>query len=71
MKSHVVESDIKPTNILLARDGSVKMCDFGISGRLGIDSLIGGNVGCQYYMPPERLAPPTAPDSEPLRCTYF
>jgi serine/threonine protein kinase len=26
--------DVKPSNILLGRDGAVKMCDFGIASKL-------------------------------------
>lgn len=28
----VIHRDVKPSNILINRNGEVKMCDFGISG---------------------------------------
>jgi serine/threonine protein kinase len=31
---HVIHRDVKPSNILLSKEGRVKMCDFGISGYL-------------------------------------
>ena len=43
-------SDVKPSNMLLDSDGNVKLCDFGISGRL-VDSLaFTRNAGCAGYM---------------------
>jgi len=45
----VIHRDIKPSNILLSRSGCVKMCDFGISGRL-VDSVAKTNIGTQSYL---------------------
>ncbi|KAF0991498.1 hypothetical protein HZS_974 [Henneguya salminicola] len=46
--------DIKPSNILLNSSGEVKICDFGVSGKL-IDSMANTFVGTRSYMAPERL----------------
>ena len=48
--------DVKPSNILLNRSGSVKMCDFGISGQL-VNSLAKTQVGSQNYMAVSTLQP--------------
>lgn len=42
--------DVKPSNILMSKDGEFKLCDFGISGRL-VDSIAKTmEVGCRPYM---------------------
>ncbi len=46
--------DIKPTNILANTKGQIKLCDFGVSGKL-IQSVAKTNIGCQSYMAPERI----------------
>ena len=46
---------MKPSNILVKRNGEVKLCDFGVSGQL-IDSLANSFVGTRSYMAPERLS---------------
>ena len=49
-KLQVIHRDVKPSNILINRDGDVKMCDFGISGYL-VDSVAKTvDAGCKPYM---------------------
>jgi eukaryotic-like serine/threonine-protein kinase len=53
----VVHRDVKPTNIMVRADDSVKLTDFGIASRAGDPRLTsaGMALGSLYYMSPEQV----------------
>ncbi|KKO97758.1 STE/STE7/MEK1 protein kinase [Trichoderma harzianum] len=54
IKHHIMHRDIKPSNILINSRGSIKLCDFGVSGEL-VNSIADTFVGTSTYMAPERI----------------
>lgn len=55
----VIHRDLKPGNILVARDGTVKVLDFGIAAILRTDvtklTATGSPIGTYQYMAPEQV----------------
>jgi serine/threonine protein kinase len=66
--------DVKPSNVLLADDGRVKLCDFGLAA-LASASDLARPYGSPGYASPEQLATPTDVDERAdvygLGCTLW
>ena len=55
-KNHIIHRDIKPHNVLLARDGMLKVADFGIAQATTSETIVAGssNLGSVHYISPEQ-----------------
>ncbi len=54
----VIHRDIKPKNILLTEEGEVKVSDFSVALRIGLDvtdTQVDGYLGSPLYMSPEQV----------------
>ena len=54
--SYIIHRDIKPQNIMILEDGTVKITDFGIAMALNSNELTQTNsvMGSVHYLPPEQ-----------------
>ncbi len=56
-QNHVVHRDIKPQNIIISREGKIKVADFGIARAVSQTTTIDNytqNIGSVHYLSPEQ-----------------
>lgn len=55
-ESYIIHRDIKPQNVMILEDGTVKITDFGIAMALNSNELTQTNsvMGSVHYLPPEQ-----------------
>lgn len=52
--NQIVHRDIKPQNIMISREGKVKVTDFGIARAASANTLSGNAMGSVHYISPEQ-----------------
>lgn len=51
---HIIHRDIKPQNIIISKDGKVKVTDFGIARVSSADTIKSNAMGSVHYISPEQ-----------------
>ena len=52
--NHIIHRDIKPQNILIARDGTAKVTDLGIAKAASSNTITANAMGSVHYISPEQ-----------------
>lgn len=52
--NHIIHRDIKPQNIIISKDGKVKVTDFGIAKAATSDTITSNVMGSVHYTSPEQ-----------------
>ena len=52
--NHIIHRDIKPQNIMISKEGKVKVTDFGIAKAATSDTITSNAMGSVHYLSPEQ-----------------
>lgn len=52
--NHIIHRDIKPQNIIISREGKVKVTDFGIAKAVSSNTITSNAMGSVHYISPEQ-----------------
>lgn len=72
--NHIIHRDIKPQNIIISRDGKVKVMDFGIAKAATSNTITSNVMGSVHYTSPEQARggfSDEKSDIYSLGCTIF
>lgn len=53
-EEHIIHRDIKPQNMIISKDGKVKVADFGIARAVSTQTMNATAVGSVHYISPEQ-----------------
>ena len=53
-EQHIIHRDIKPQNMIISKDGKVKVADFGIARAVSAQTMTSSAMGSVHYISPEQ-----------------
>lgn len=53
-EQHIIHRDIKPQNMIISKDGKVKVADFGIARAVSAQTMSSAAMGSVHYISPEQ-----------------